>query len=162
MRLIVGISRTDGWSFETLSELTRLSSRSSSDDSGLRSKSGHGHHESLVEILPVIAFKRNGHSDIPGWAKDSKSEKLSFQHLSIDDLYKESKALHFRLPSKHMVEEAGYSHAWLFQTPIIDAPKMLTVSYFPELTVGYDISFVSPSTGRSFQPLAFNFVPSTF
>jgi len=120
-------SRTDRWSFETLSELNSLSSNSSPGDSEVQSKSDHSRHGSLVEMLPAVAFKRNGQSQIPDWATDINSKSLSFQHLSIDDLYKESKSRYsqFRLPRKDDIEAAGYSHAWLFQTPIIDAPKML-------------------------------------
>lgn len=100
-----------------------MSSRPSSDDSGARSNAG-----SLVEILPAVSFKKDGLSETPEWAKDAKSKILSFRHLSMDELYKESKSRHFRLPRRDDVEEAGYSHSWLFRAPIIDAPKMLTVS----------------------------------
>jgi len=106
-------TRTDRWSFETLSELNSLSSNSSSGD--------------LVEVLPAVAFHRNEDksSDIPAWATDAKAKSLSFRQLHIDDLYEESKSRKFRLPRKEVMVGAGYSHAWLFHTPIIDAPKML-------------------------------------
>ena len=113
-------SRTNQWSFETLSELVGLS----------LSESGPGPClGSLVEVLPAVAFKRNdGRSQIPGWATGANSKCLAFRHLKIDQLYQESKDKGFRLPRRDVIEDAGYSHAWLFQTPIIDAPKMLMVS----------------------------------
>ena len=113
-------SRTDRWSFDTLSELSRLSLNSATGGSG----SG-----ALVEVLPAVSFKRNDKSQIPEWATDERSKSLAFQHLSIDELYKEGKSQCFRLPGKDVMVEAGYSHAWFFQTPIIDAPKMLMVSH---------------------------------
>ena len=118
-------SRTDRWSFETLSELMRLSS------------SGYGSDPSLVEILPAMAFKQSNdeQSDVPGWATDPSSKCLEFQQLSVDKLYEESKSRRFRLPSKDVIQNAGYSNAWLFNTPIIDAPKMLMVSYKHILTL---------------------------
>jgi len=121
-------SRTDRWSFETLSDLiTLVSSNSSSGDSVVSPKPGRI-DGTLVEIVPAVAFQRDGQSQIPGWATtdDTNSKSLAFQNLSIDELYRESKSQHFRLPRKDWMEKAGYSHAWLFQAPIIDAPKMLT------------------------------------
>lgn len=119
-------SRTDRWSFETLAELTSLLG-----------------HSSLVEVLPAVSFKRDGNSQIPGWATDAKSKSLAFRHLSMDELYKESKSQSFRLPRKDAMEEVGYSHAWFFQTPIIDAPKMLTVSCYLAFIIGR-FSFYQP------------------
>lgn len=117
-------ARTDGWSFETLFELSsrfldNSSSRSASIDA-----------PPLVETLPAVAFKRDDRSQIPEWATDPRSESLSFQQLSINELYDKSKSQGFRLPKKEVMEGAGYSHAWLFRTPIIDSPKMLMVSMF--------------------------------
>ncbi|KAL7537363.1 hypothetical protein ACHAXR_007768 [Thalassiosira sp. AJA248-18] len=117
-------SRTDRWAFETLSELSRLSSNSFSGGSEAQSKPGHS-NASLVEILPAVSFKRNGQSKIPGWALDTRGKSLAFQHVSIEELYARGMCQHFRLPRKDVMEEAEYSHAWLFQTPIVDAPKML-------------------------------------
>ena len=107
-------SRTDGWSFATLRELLRRSKNNT-------------HYE---EILPAIAFKRKQASS-PSWATllDASHEDiknvLQFKNLTIDELYEESKLKKFRLPAKNTMVEAGYTHAWLFQTPVIDCPKML-------------------------------------
>ena len=94
-------TRTDSWASATLSELLK-------DDK-------------LVEMLPAVAFKRN-QDEIPNWATGNA---LSFQQLSINDLYKESTSQSFRLPRRDVMEDAGYRYAWLFQTPIVNCPKYL-------------------------------------
>ncbi len=109
-------SRVDRWSLETLNELTELSSEKSSPGG------------TLVEKLPAVIFSRNWES-APSWAADANSNSLDFQNLSIDDLYNKSKSQRFRLPVGKFMRQAGYSHAWLFQTQIVDTPKMLMVSF---------------------------------
>ncbi|KAL7547464.1 hypothetical protein ACHAWF_010761 [Thalassiosira exigua] len=102
--------RTDRWSFETLSELTETSARPGS----------------LVEIVPKVSFQRSDNFPIPSWATDPKSKDIAFQTLTLDDLYTKSKSEKFRLPPKVDIEGAGYTHAWTFQAPIVDSPRMLT------------------------------------
>lgn len=109
-------SRVDRWSLETLSELTKLSCDKSSPGG------------TLVEKLPAVTFNRNWES-APSWAVDANSKSLDFQNLSIDDLYNKSKSQRFRLPGEKVMKQAGYSHAWLFKTQIVDTPKMLMVSF---------------------------------
>ncbi len=109
-------SRTDRWSLETLDELTRLSS----DDCSPAGK--------LVEKLPAVIFSRN-RQPAPSWALDANGTSLDFQNLSIEELYNQSESRRFRLPKKEAIEVAGYTHAWLFQTKIVDTPKMLMVSF---------------------------------
>ena len=117
-------SRTDGWSYETLSELLSLSKEELQSTS-----SSKGSQRPLVEVLPAIAFKRGCDSPIPAWATHAKTKSLSFKRLSIGDLYEEgtSRDKPFRLPDKDAMVGAGYTHAWLFRAPIVDAPRMLTV-----------------------------------
>ncbi|KAL3816279.1 hypothetical protein ACHAXA_008087 [Cyclostephanos tholiformis] len=105
-------SRTDRWSLETLNELTRLSSEKSSPAG------------KLVETLPAVVFSRNSQS-APSWSAHASGKSLDFKNLSIEDLYKQSESQRFRLPRKEVMKMAGYSHAWLFQTQIVDTPKML-------------------------------------
>jgi len=108
--------RTDKWSFETLNEILKFESEKSSPVD-----------RPLVEMLPAISFRRDSNSKVPEWARDASSEKLGFRYIAIERLYEESKLRGFRLPKREIMDEAGYSHAWLFHTPIIDSPRMLTV-----------------------------------
>ena len=78
-----------------------------------------------METVPAVAFKRNGDDKLPDWTLNPKSKDLAFQYLTIDQLYTESKSKSFRLPQRSVIEEAGYTHAWFFQTPIVDCPNML-------------------------------------
>lgn len=112
--------RTDRWAFETLDELLKIASSKNCNGNTVQEKS-------LVEMLPAIAFQRDNLKKIPDWALDSNSKRLGFQYTSIDALYEESKNRRFRLPHKESMTNAGYSHAWLFETPIVDSPKMLMV-----------------------------------
>jgi len=107
--------RTDKWSFETLNEILKFESEKSSPVD-----------RPLVEMLPAISFRRDSNSKVPEWARDASSEKLGFRYIAIERLYEESKLRGFRLPKREIMDEAGYSHAWLFHTPIIDSPRMLT------------------------------------
>jgi D-amino-acid oxidase len=108
--------RTDRWSLETLNELTRLSSDKSSPAG------------KLVETLPAVIFSRN-RQPTPSWASDMNGKSLDFQNLSIEELYNQSESKRFRLPRKEVMTVTGYTHAWLFQTQIVDTPKMLMVSF---------------------------------
>lgn len=88
--------------------------------------------KSIVEIVPAISFKQAASIDLlldlPSWATDPRSKALRFQCLAVDDLYKISKSQNFRLPRREVMDEAGYEQSWLFYPPIVDSPKMLTVS----------------------------------
>lgn len=84
--------------------------------------------KSIVEIVPAISFKQTVPIDSPSWATDPRSKALRFQCLAVDDLYKISKSQNFRLPRREVMDEAGYEQSWLFYPPIVDSPKMLTVS----------------------------------
>lgn len=106
--------RTDGWAFETLEEIMNFADRN--EEVG----------KSLVEIVPAISFKqKKSNVQIPAWALDTRSKALDFQHLTVDELYEQSRYQSFRLPKKKLIAKANYSDAWLFQAPIVDSPKML-------------------------------------
>lgn len=106
--------RTDRWANETLDELTQFSSHEDE------------HRRSLVEIVHAICLKRRSDEAVPKWTTD---ERLSFRYLDLDELLKEGATRRLRLPHEQVLKSAGYSHAWIFRTPIVDAPKMLTVSF---------------------------------
>jgi len=117
--------RTDRWAFDTLDELM---SYACSGESGSSSAGGGGAAKALVEIVPAVSFKRNNLKNPPEWATDRRSHRLKFQCLAIDDLYRESLSQNFRLPRREVMDDAGYSHCWLFHPPIVDSPNMLMVS----------------------------------
>jgi D-amino-acid oxidase len=131
--------RTDRWAFETLRELMSFVGsdnldRSTDDD------------KPLAEIVPAVSFKRNDTKDPPLWSTDPRGGELKFQTLAIDELYKASISQNFRLPKRELIDGAGYQHSWLFHPPIVDSPRMLTVS---SSTRCYDVCFVMIPTSCS-------------
>ncbi len=117
--------RTDRWAIETLDELHPLALEKSS----------------LVETVPAVIFKRDhdgpttedfiadnysngtgGSSPLPSWSTDPR---LEFQHLTVEMLWWQNYYYNIRIPTEQTLLEAGYKHAWFFQTPIVDTPKML-------------------------------------
>ena len=136
--------RIDRWSIETLDELLRISKASTST-----STSGSNVDESCpVEIVPTVYltsshkgpnvddfvksdYKTNIQKDIstplPEWTKDTR---LSFQHLTIEMLSWHNHVHKLRIPSEDELSNAGYTHAWFFNPPVVDTPRMLMVSLF--------------------------------
>jgi len=120
--------RVDAWAKETLDELL---------DESKRSKA--------VEIVPTIFltkkhtgdtvesfahFNKDDYKDgtntksvLPEWSKDPR---ISFQHLSIEMLSWQNSVFKMRIPSQEVLLKAGYSNAWFFNPPIVDAPRMLS------------------------------------
>jgi len=118
--------RTDQWAIETLDEIYPLSV----DD-----------NNSLVELRHVIRLKRRregldtedfvaddhlkgtgGKSILPSWSSDAR---FNFQNTTLEQVRLQNQVHQLRLPSLSKAQAAGYNHAWFFQTPIIDCPKML-------------------------------------
>ena len=99
--------RIDKWSTETLHELSNLAKDVNNP----------------VEIVPTL-YLTSSYRSPPKWTKDAK---LSFQNLSIEMLSHQNHNLQLRIPSQNELLDAGYSHAWLFHPPVVDAPKMLLV-----------------------------------
>jgi D-amino-acid oxidase len=98
--------------------------------------------DSLVKMEYAVSLKRHhhgpqtsdfvaddydrgtgGNSKLPAWSTDPR---LRFQNVSIEQVAWQNQVLKLRLPPLHLAQEAGYEHAWMFETPIIDSPKMLT------------------------------------
>lgn len=124
-------ARTDKWALETLDELLHLAA-------GAVGSTG----DSAIEIIPTLSLKRHHHgptvqdfiahdykaggtggsSPIPKWASDPR---LAFQHLTVEMLWWQNNVLKLRIPSAAELVDAGYLHAWLFNPPIVDAPRML-------------------------------------
>jgi D-amino-acid oxidase len=122
--------RTDGWAIQTLDEIHPMAMQ--------KKKSP------LVEMVPALTLLRensgpttedfkdysaenykNGEgspSSLPQWTTDTR---LAFQQLTVEMLWWQNSFYKLRIPTEETLFQAGYKHAWLFQTPIIDAPKML-------------------------------------
>ncbi|KAL7470162.1 hypothetical protein ACHAXS_010393 [Conticribra weissflogii] len=133
--------RTDRWSFETLDEILKfVSEKNGSVD------------RPLVELLPAVSFRRDAKSKVPEWALGDSSKKLGFQYISMEALYEESKIRGFRLPKREIADKASYSHAWLFQTPIVDSPRMLT-HMLDEIKSNQHTKLVNVETGKYYSNL---------
>ena len=138
--------RTDRWALETLDEIfplatttTTTTTTSSKTDDNKTNES----NDALVEILPTVLFYRNhqgpttddfvapnykngqgGKSPLPIWSDDPR---LQFQHLSIEMLAWQNTVYKLRIPTEHELKVAGYEHAWFWQSPVVDSPRMLQV-----------------------------------
>jgi D-amino-acid oxidase len=125
-------ARMDKWALQTLDELMPMAA-------GTAGSTG----DSAVEIVPTVMLKRyhhgpkmqdflakdydgggGGNSPLPAWTKDSR---LAFQHLTVEMLWWQNEIFQLRIPSQAELVEAGYLYAWLFNPPIVDAPRMLQV-----------------------------------
>eukprot|EP00978_Attheya_sp_CCMP212_P010472 scaffold25377_cov53-Attheya_sp.AAC.4 len=123
-------ARMDKWALQTLDELMPMAA-------GTAGSTG----DSAVEIVPAVMLKRHhhgpkmqdflakdydggggGNSPLPAWTKDSR---LAFQHLTVEMLWWQNEIFQLRIPSQAELVEAGYLYAWLFNPPIVDAPRML-------------------------------------
>ncbi|CAB9514433.1 D-amino-acid oxidase [Seminavis robusta] len=116
-------SRTDRWASETLDELWSLGKEEDND---------------LVEIMPAVSLENNNNElvrqtedtnstytdtdKLPTWTKDPR---LEFQQLTVEMLGWQNIVKKLRIPTEEELKRAGYWHAWMFQTPIVDSPKML-------------------------------------
>jgi len=128
--------RTNRWSIETLDELHPLAT------AGARSIHAFTKDGSrLVETVPTVIFRQEhsgpstedmiaqdynkgtgGKSQLPEWSTDPR---LQFQHLTVEMLWWQNYYYKLRIPTEQTLLQNGYKHAWFFQTPIVDAPKML-------------------------------------
>lgn len=117
--------RVSGWAMETLDELWMEAAAP----------------ESTVELVHAVMLKREhegpvvqdfiakdyqggqgGDSPLPEWTTD---RRLDFQHLTAEMLSWQNQIYKLRIPSEKELVELGYLHAWLFRTPIVDAPRQL-------------------------------------
>jgi len=102
--------RITKWSLETLEELIHLSKSSN-----------------IIEIVPAVILQKKNYVQypnnlLPSW---TSHKDLSFQALTVEMLHWQNSVHKLRIPSEDELKEAGYQFCWLFQSPIIDAPKML-------------------------------------
>lgn len=118
--------RTDRWALETLDEVWAL---------------GEDKDDDTVEILPAVVLQNdNKHllaqtvdtdvnypdmEKLPKWTKDPR---LKFQQMTVEMLAWQNTVYKWKIPTEQELKDAGYWHAWTFETPVIDAPKMLQVS----------------------------------
>ena len=130
--------RIDKWAIETLNELLRDISTNPNNNIDSRTP---------IEIVPTIYLTNSNDNkktesggsntkantttntttteDFPQWTKD---ERLHFQHLTIDELWKQNRdKLRLRIPSQEELQDAEFTHAWLFHPPVVDPPQMLKV-----------------------------------
>jgi D-amino-acid oxidase len=122
-------SRIDRWAVETLDELHPMATDPDNK---------------TVELLPAVVLKTK-HSgpkvedfitqqykseaglssdtlELPRWTKDNR---LEFQHLTVEMLAWQNLAMNMKIPPEAELFSAGYKHAWLFKSPVVDPPLML-------------------------------------
>ena len=118
--------RVDRWAVDTLDELYPMAQ----DESN-----------SLVELVPCVSLKQDhtgpsmddfiadnyekgtgGTSVLPKWTTDAR---LDFQHLTAEMLEWQNLVFDLKIPTQGTLLHNDYRHAWLFKSPVVDAPAML-------------------------------------
>eukprot|EP00986_Skeletonema_menzelii_P021422 scaffold34483_cov171-Skeletonema_menzelii.AAC.1 len=125
-------TRVDGWASSTLDELAKQ----------------HANSDRNVEVVPKVSFKRQLMKP-PSW---SETSFLQFQQLDIDSLYKHASRNNIRLPQREIIENAGYTHAWLFYPPIVDAPNALN-AMLQEIKMHENANFINVETSKYFKTM---------
>ena len=114
--------RLERWAIETLDEL-------------LTTYKNTG----LVEIVPSVLLQKREEPDEytenelvltdsledilrPPWTRD---RRINFQDVGINYLSWRNLKEKLRIPPEEELAEAGYTNAWFFRPPVVDAPKML-------------------------------------
>lgn len=152
----VNDQRVNKWAQETLDELLPL---------------GNDETNALVEIVPAIVllkdhtgpvvsdFINHGNykcepgthtetSTFPEWT--TMDERIAFQHMTIEMLSWQNIVYRLRIPSQEELIDAGYSYAWLFRPPIVDAPKMLQ-HLLQEVSNHPNIESINVETGHEYE-----------
>ncbi|CAE7235759.1 DAO [Symbiodinium sp. CCMP2592] len=104
--------RTDRWATETLDELLDYTVAKESAEAR------------LVEIVPTVKLMKEliQSTTLGEWTSDPR---LKFQQLTVEMLSQQNSVNRLRIPSEHELLNAGYRHAHLFFTPIVNATLML-------------------------------------
>jgi D-amino-acid oxidase len=127
--------RTDRWAIETLGELHPMTQDRDGTSTTTTKKNP------LVELVPTVVLRRDHggpdmddflhpsyklgtgeKSPLPAWSTDPR---LKFQHLTVEMLWWQNYINKLKIPTQDELVDAGYKHAWFFQAPIVDPPKMM-------------------------------------
>lgn len=118
--------RVGGWAKTTLDELLLETMKAPSSNSRMSADGS----DKGIEIVPAVYFHQDNHINgvdfnshtLPDWTEDSR---LNFQHMTVEMLHWQNLIHKLRIPPLEVLEEAGYKYCWMFQTPIVDCPRML-------------------------------------
>ena len=119
--------RVNKWAMETLDELWNEAATGGPVELVHAVSLKRDHHGPVVKdfISHDYSSGRGGESPLPEWSTD---RRLDFQHLTAEMLSWQNQVYNLRIPSESELVKLGYLHAWLFRTPIVDAPQKLKVS----------------------------------
>lgn len=122
-------TRIDKWSIETLNELLTTSSKNVNLPIEIvptiyltSSHRGPRIDDENCEINSNVQTKSS--TPLPEWTKDPR---ISFQHLTVEMLWWQNRVFNLKIPSEKDLLDAGFTHAWFFNAPIVNPPKMLMV-----------------------------------
>ena len=117
-------SRTDRWAWETLDELWDLGQKKSPLVEIMTAIMLHNNNEHVTSQTSDTKVTYPDIAKLPSWTQDAR---LEFQQLTVEMLSWQNTVNRLRIPTEEELKKAGYWHAWMFQTPIVDSPKMLEV-----------------------------------
>mmetsp|Transcript_23700 Transcript_23700/g.36603 ORF Transcript_23700/g.36603 Transcript_23700/m.36603 type:complete len:393 (+) Transcript_23700:149-1327(+) len=142
-------SRIDRWSSETLDELLSLQQQQKQNNVMIETitkiclKESHGGPKVEDFISDEYQTKKG---PLPQWTLDPR---LNFQHLTVEMLGYQNHVFKLRIPSQQAMVDAGYKHAWVFNTPVVDTPKML-MNMLQEIE-SYEIADIDVETNHEYQ-----------
>jgi D-amino-acid oxidase len=133
--------RTYRWAMQTLDEIYPIAI---------------DNNNPLVNLHYALSFKRahegpdtedfiasnyhkgtGGKSQLPSWSTD---ERLKFQNLTLEQVAWQNIVYKLKLPSLSVAQAAGYNHAWVFETPVVDCPRMLEAMLDEVMSLPNDIN----------------------
>ena len=137
-------SRVTKWSQQTFEELWNIAMKK---EKYVDTSSSSSQSLPLVEIMTAIQLHTSNENitsvtndtnvtyldknKLPYWINSIDETKLQFQQLTIEMLYWQNIVTKLKLPTRTQEElmNAGYNHAYMFQTPIVNTPLMLKVTF---------------------------------
>lgn len=119
-------ARTDRWAMETMEEIYPLAIDANNPLVTMRHamvlKQKHEGPDTEDFIADDYHKGTGGKSKLPAWSADGR---FKFQNMTLEQVAWQNNIYKLKLPSLHKIQAARYNHAWFFETPIIDSPKMM-------------------------------------
>jgi D-amino-acid oxidase len=144
--------RTDRWAMETMDEIYPLAVDVNNPLVTLRHamvlKQKHEGPDTEDFIAKDYHKGTGGKSQLPSWSTDGR---FKFQNMTLEQVAWQNNIYKLKLPSLHKIQAAGYNHAWFFETPIIDSPKMME-SMLEEIEAS-EANNVDVETGKHFESI---------
>ena len=118
-------ARCDRWSMETYDEYYQyFVNNNNNNQNNNNNNNNQNNNKDLVErMYAVIPRRTKAMQQLPGWTQ--QDPRLEFQELSTEMLAWQNSVLQLKIPPLQELKNAGYEHAWLFRTIVVNPPNMM-------------------------------------